>query len=221
MANANDNQRANVLRCVPIPSEHYAQHKVALLAALDDIGIRLEPGALRARGMLSALTQLAPVASLPPVWGGCAGLVHHGYVIEKSKPGNVYLVGGTFANARRIASQMIDEAWSTIKEHGHRTGPPPPCGTATVGLVGAKEPRVESGASESIRHFIREEFALSVVDVIARRTTAAFENPMATIDAIPAIAEVMAEELHWSAKKRTEEEALARDFMRRVVVPME
>ena len=43
-----------------------------------------------------------------------------------------------------------------------------------------------------------QEYARTVVDVLARRTRLAFLNVQAAQDAVPCIAEIMAKELNWS-----------------------
>ncbi|KAI4107067.1 MAG: hypothetical protein LQ339_002763 [Xanthoria mediterranea] len=56
-----------------------------------------------------------------------------------------------------------------------------------------------------IRYAVRHEYAQTAVDVLARRTRLAFLNAQAALEALPAVIDLMTEELGWS-KKRQEKE---------------
>ena len=47
-----------------------------------------------------------------------------------------------------------------------------------------------------------KEYACTVVDVIARRTSLAFLNVQSAEDALPRIVEIMAQELGWGKKEK-------------------
>lgn len=53
-----------------------------------------------------------------------------------------------------------------------------------------------------MRYAIRNEYAVSAIDVLARRTRLSFLNARAALDALPRVVEIMAEELHWSYPER-------------------
>lgn len=53
-----------------------------------------------------------------------------------------------------------------------------------------------------MRYAIRNEYAVSAIDVLARRTRLSFLNARAALDALPRVVEIMAEELHWSYAER-------------------
>jgi len=53
-----------------------------------------------------------------------------------------------------------------------------------------------------VRYAIRNEYAVSAIDVLARRTRLSFLNARAALDALPRVVEIMAEELHWSYPER-------------------
>ena len=47
-----------------------------------------------------------------------------------------------------------------------------------------------------------QEYACTIVDILARRTRLAFLNAQIAADAIPKIADIMAKELKWSKAKK-------------------
>ena len=53
-----------------------------------------------------------------------------------------------------------------------------------------------------MRYAIRNEYAVSAIDVLARRTRLSFLNARAALDALPRVVEIMAEELQWSYSER-------------------
>lgn len=56
-----------------------------------------------------------------------------------------------------------------------------------------------------VRYSVREEYACTAVDVLARRTRLAFLNAEAALDALPKVIELMAEELDWSKTRQQKE----------------
>lgn len=64
-----------------------------------------------------------------------------------------------------------------------------------------------------IRYACRAEYAASVPDFIARRTRMSFLNVEATVEALPRVIELMAEELGWDKKRRDAEFTNAIDFL--------
>lgn len=56
-----------------------------------------------------------------------------------------------------------------------------------------------------VRYAVRHEYAQTAVDVLSRRTRLAFLNAQATLEALPRVIDLMAEELRWSkSRKETE-----------------
>lgn len=56
-----------------------------------------------------------------------------------------------------------------------------------------------------VRYAIRHESAQTAVDVLARRTRLAFLNAQATLEALPSVIDLMAEELKWDSKRKDRE----------------
>ena len=53
-----------------------------------------------------------------------------------------------------------------------------------------------------VRYAVRHEYALTAIDVLARRTRLSFLNARAALDALPRVVDIMADELGWSYKER-------------------
>jgi glycerol-3-phosphate dehydrogenase len=53
-----------------------------------------------------------------------------------------------------------------------------------------------------VRYAIRNEYAITAIDVLARRTRLSFLNARAALDALPRVVDIMAEELQWSYAER-------------------
>ncbi|KAF9474285.1 DAO-domain-containing protein [Pholiota conissans] len=64
-----------------------------------------------------------------------------------------------------------------------------------------------------VRYAIRNEYAVTPIDVIARRTRLAFLNARSTLDALPHIVDIMAEELGWSYSERRRQIAATVKFL--------
>ena len=60
---------------------------------------------------------------------------------------------------------------------------------------------------------MRHEYAETAIDVIARRCRLSFLNAQATLDALPRVVEIMAEEAHWSPARAKAETAAATEFL--------
>ncbi|EEH46217.2 uncharacterized protein PADG_02367 [Paracoccidioides brasiliensis Pb18] len=56
-----------------------------------------------------------------------------------------------------------------------------------------------------VRYATRVEYAQTAVDVLARRTRLAFLNAQASLEALPTIIDLMAEELNWDSKRKNVE----------------
>lgn len=59
----------------------------------------------------------------------------------------------------------------------------------------------------------RREYAATAVDIIARRTRLSFLNAEASLDALPRVIDLMAQELGWSKRRMNQEFQDATDFL--------
>ncbi|KAM0715525.1 hypothetical protein Q7P37_009023 [Cladosporium fusiforme] len=64
-----------------------------------------------------------------------------------------------------------------------------------------------------VRYACRHEYALTAADVVARRTRLSFLNAQATLEALPRIIDLMAEELSWSEKRKALEWSETVEFL--------
>jgi glycerol-3-phosphate dehydrogenase len=64
-----------------------------------------------------------------------------------------------------------------------------------------------------VRYAVREEYACTAVDVLARRTRLAFLNAEAALGALPKVIELMSEELSWDKKRQEKEFIIATQFL--------
>lgn len=64
-----------------------------------------------------------------------------------------------------------------------------------------------------VRYAVRNEYAQTAIDVIARRCRLSFLNAQAALDALPRVVELMAEELHWSPARAKAETAAGTEFL--------
>lgn len=70
-------------------------------------------------------------------------------------------------------------------------------------------PYIES----EVRYAVRQEYACTVVDVLARRTRLAFLNAEAAFQSLPRVIEIMSEELKWDKARQHEEYEKAASFL--------
>ena len=56
-----------------------------------------------------------------------------------------------------------------------------------------------------VRYAVRHEYAQNAIDVLARRTRLAFLNAQASLEALPQVIDLMAEELKWSEARKAKE----------------
>lgn len=64
-----------------------------------------------------------------------------------------------------------------------------------------------------MRYAVRNEYAETAVDFIARRSRLAFLNAQASLDALPRVVDIMAEEHGWNTARRREELKRGVDFL--------
>ncbi|KAF0531884.1 DAO-domain-containing protein [Gigaspora margarita] len=114
--------------------------------------------------------------------------------------------------AKHLANDYGDRSWDIMKlvyQAGSKQWPAP------MQRISSHYPYIDA----EIRYAIRQEFACTVVDVIARRTRLAFLNPQATLESLPHIIEIMSEELNWTPEKKKKEFEEAVEFLKTMGLP--
>ncbi|KAF8182337.1 FAD dependent oxidoreductase-domain-containing protein [Pholiota molesta] len=107
--------------------------------------------------------------------------------------------------AKHLSENYGDRAW-TVASLAEPTGESWPLhGKRLV----ASYPFIDA----EVRYAIRNEYAVTPVDVIARRTRLAFLNARSTLDVLPHIVDIMAEELGWSYSERQRQIAATVKFL--------
>jgi glycerol-3-phosphate dehydrogenase len=71
-----------------------------------------------------------------------------------------------------------------------------------------------------VRYAVHNEYALTAVDFLARRSRLTFLNAQIALDVLPKVVEIMAQELRWSAKRRRQETLDTEGFMESMGVPL-
>lgn len=107
--------------------------------------------------------------------------------------------------AHHLAHSYGDRAWEVAAL------------TSRVSVAGSKTPRLAQSypyVDGEVRYAVRNEYARTVADVLARRTRLAFLDVKATLAALPAVIELMGEELQWSAETKKAEYGEAVRFLR-------
>jgi len=154
--------------------------------------------------------------------GGRTAALSREHSIEVSAAGLVSVAGGKWTTYRRMAEGIVDRAAavaglpvraSTTAALALHASPGAPdddvFGTDRAiidGLPGAAR-RVHPAFTLSeaeVRHGARCEQARNVEDLLARRHRALFIDAAAAIEAAPAVAAILAEELGWSSAQTTE-----------------
>ncbi len=196
-----------------------------------------------AHHVLSVFAGLRPLVR-PADGGGSTASLSRDHYIAVSESGLITLAGGKWTTYRKMAEDVIDRAQAvgdlrtvdsptaTLALHGS-TGIS--CNLATeidaygsdaekIHALIASEPELGEYIDERIDlqraevvWFAREEMARSVDDVLARRCRGLLLDAAAAIDAAPAVADILAGELGWSAERREREVAefveLARGYL--------
>ena len=67
---------------------------------------------------------------------------------------------------------------------------------------------------------MHNEYALTAVDFLARRSRLTFLNTQIALDVLPKVVEIMAQELRWTAKRRRQEICDTERFMESMGVPL-
>ncbi|KAL1919841.1 uncharacterized protein VTP21DRAFT_1772 [Calcarisporiella thermophila] len=113
--------------------------------------------------------------------------------------------------AQHLSNSYGDRAWGVAalaKATGHRW---PVFGIRITPLY----PYIEA----EIRFAVRREYACTAVDVLARRTRLAFLNAQASLEALPRVIEIMAEELGWDEARREKEYQQTVEFLYAMGLP--
>ena len=133
-------------------------------------------------------------------------------IVEPS--GLVSIAGGKLTTYRKMSERVVD---AVVERLGSRVKP---CSTAELPLVepGEAVPIVRTQLGEGdVEHALQNECALTVADVLERRTRASLFARDNGVAAAAHVAEVMGRRLGWSDERRSREvedyrRRLARDF---------
>ena len=158
--------------------------------------------------------------------GGASSRISREHRVEVSTQGLVSVLGGKWTTYRAMAEEAVDvaEAVGGLVRGSSPTatlaldcGVPPGAqgegeaggDAALAGTPPGLPPGLLPGAA-AVRRALREDFALSIEDVLARRSRALFLDAAAAAAVAPAVADIVAGELGWSALRRDAELAAFR-----------
>lgn len=144
--------------------------------------------------------------------------ISRGYELLSTSSGLVTITGGKWTTYRRMAEAAVDKAAEVAalrkvdcKTENIPIGPP-----TALDISDLLHPELPY-TIDDVRRAVREEMALTVEDVLARRTRALFLNAEAAREIAPLVAKVMANELgqneDWAAKQLKEFCALAEKYL--------
>jgi len=158
--------------------------------------------------------------------GGASSRISREHRVEVSTQGLVSVLGGKWTTYRAMAEEAVDVA-EAVGGLVRRSSPTAtlaldcgvPAGAQGEGEAGGDAalagtppglpPGLLPGAA-AVRRALREDFALSIEDVLARRSRALFLDAAAAAAVAPAVADIVAGELGWSALRRDAELAAFR-----------
>ncbi|GLB40496.1 putative FAD-dependent glycerol-3-phosphate dehydrogenase family protein [Lyophyllum shimeji] len=112
--------------------------------------------------------------------------------------------------AKHLSDNYGDRAW-TPSIPMHVLLPPTLC------LISLAVPPTDIEAE--VRYAVTHEYALTAVDVLARRTRLSFLNIQAALEALPRVVDIMADELNWSLAERKKQIAQAVEFFESMGLP--
>ncbi|ESL11996.1 glycerol-3-phosphate dehydrogenase (FAD-dependent) [Trypanosoma rangeli SC58] len=174
--------------------------------------------------VLSCLSSIVPVLAPPSSvpWTGDVFMENCHISAGKQYPNVVHVYGGTLGFARDTAEKVVHRllhdsgAFTTTETTLLR-----PCQTKRLALVGAQSG--DAGGDDispvtRLQRIVRDEYAVRVLDVVARRRRTAYSSPAEALTALPAVAEVMRRELGWTTERTQTELDLARAFIRSISV---
>ncbi|KAI9300833.1 FAD dependent oxidoreductase-domain-containing protein [Cunninghamella echinulata] len=96
-------------------------------------------------------------------------------------------LGNSYGSRAWSVSAIEDPTSASWPAYGNRIAP--------------NYPYIES----EVRYAVRQEYACTAIDVLARRTRLAFLNAEAALQALPRVIEIMSEELKWDKARQKEE----------------
>ncbi|RNF23175.1 putative glycerol-3-phosphate dehydrogenase (FAD-dependent) [Trypanosoma conorhini] len=197
----------------------YKSQRRHLCRALQLSGVNIDEDRV-----LSCLSSIVPVIAPPSrvPWAEEVFMEGCHVIAGGQQPNVVHVYGGTVGFARDIAEKAVDRllhdsgAFTTTEATQLR-----PCQTRRLALVGAQSGDAGGGDVSPVtrlQKIVREEYAVRVLDVVARRRHTAYSSPAEALAALPAIAEVMRRELGWTAERTQAELDSARAFIRSISV---
>jgi glycerol-3-phosphate dehydrogenase len=153
------------------------------------------------------------------------------HVIHIDRSGLISICGGKWTTYRHMAEDCVDQAATLaqlpekpcatrdLKIHGFHTSPQDLGVLAVYGLDAMEIRKLidnDSRLGEQLHSelpylkaevvwAVRKEMARTVEDVLARRTRTLFLNARAAIEMAPAVADLMAPELHWDAAAKAKQ----------------
>ncbi|KAF7323209.1 Glycerol-3-phosphate dehydrogenase [Mycena chlorophos] len=113
--------------------------------------------------------------------------------------------------AKHLSDNYGDRAW-TVCDLAEPTG-------ETWPLHGIRLSKAYPYIEAEVRYAIRHEYALTPVDVLARRTRLSFLNARAALEALPRVADIMAAELGWSSAEKAQQIKRAVEFLSSMGLP--
>jgi len=108
--------------------------------------------------------------------------------------------------AKHLSDSYGDHAW-TVLSLASPTGKTWPLHGIRIS---PNYPYIEA----EVRYAVRNEYAQTAIDVLARRTRLSFLNVQATLDALPRVVDIMADELGWTAKQKHQQIADGVEFLK-------
>jgi glycerol-3-phosphate dehydrogenase len=151
--------------------------------------------------------------------GGATARLSREHLVEVAPGGLITVTGGKWTTYRRMAEDAVNMA-ERVAGLGQRS-----CITAELPLHGHDAPHLTPGEpltagldldADTVRRAVREEFARTLEDVLARRHRALFLDAGAALAVAPAVASIMAAELGrdggWETAELERFAALARQY---------
>jgi len=129
---------------------------------------------------------------------------------EVESPNAWHVIGGGAHHSRRAAADIVDRVETALRGSVSRGSNTWKTQLLTAADIGA----ASTSLRDSIAYFVNETFALTVSDIVARRTKTALLNPQQCSEVVvPAVAEEMQKLLGWSNSRKRREIADARALL--------
>jgi glycerol-3-phosphate dehydrogenase len=185
--------------------------------------------------VLSVFAGIRPLVRAEGVKGTAA--LSRDHVIHIDRSGLMTICGGKWTTYRHMAEDCVDQAATLaqlpekpcatrdLKIHGFHTSAKDFAALSVYGLDAleirkliASDSRLGEQLHSDLPYIkaevlwaVRKEMARTVEDVLARRTRTLFLNARAAIEMAPAVADLMAPELHWDAAAKSKQLAAFRE----------